>query len=330
MSRSSSESYSDYDSDEEVTVEYIPYSSRDEWSDVKPEPQDDIDHPVAAIKYSERFRDTFDYFRAILRLNEKSERAFKLTTACIALNASNYTVWYYRRVLIKELNKSLQDELSFLTKIIEKNQKNYQVWHHRQWLIENINEICDEKSFTAKILELDSKNYHCWQHRQWFVPHFNAWDGEVEFTQKLIEQDIRNNSAWNHRFFVISKSEGLTDAVIEREVAFTLEKIDIAPNNESSWSYLRGILDKKGLSSSPRVLTFVRNILGENLNSKTTPHALAFQVDVLTEQIEKDARSPNKDKLVEEAVTLCEQLAIVYDPIRVNYWTYVKDSLRHK
>ena len=328
-SRSSSENYSDCSSSDDEGGEYIPYSDRDEWKDVKPEPQDDFENPVAAIKYSDRFRETFDYFRAMLRMDERSERAFNLTTDCIRLNASNYTVWYYRRVLLKHLNKNLHEELSFLDKIIIKNEKNYQVWHHREWLVENINEICEEKQFTAHILSLDSKNYHCWQYRQWFVPFFGAWDGELEFTQKLIDLDIRNNSAWNHRFFIIKNSKGLTDDVIEGEIAFTLDKISIAPNNESSWSYLRGILDKKGLSSSPKVLNFVQAFIA-NLDSQTSPHALAFQVDVLTEQIEKDTKSPNKDKLVEEAEKLCDQLATVNDPIRINYWTYVRDSLRLK
>lgn len=39
-------------SDEEWTVEWIPYSQRDEWADVTPIAQDDGEHPVVAIAYS--------------------------------------------------------------------------------------------------------------------------------------------------------------------------------------------------------------------------------------------------------------------------------------
>lgn len=62
---------------------------------------------------------------------EISERAFELTTECTRLNPANYSVWEYRRHLLRQLNKDLTEELDFCEESIQDNLKNYQVWHHR-------------------------------------------------------------------------------------------------------------------------------------------------------------------------------------------------------
>lgn len=174
-----------------------------------------------------------------------------------------------------------------------------------------------------QMFALDAKNYHVWSYRQWLVRHFGLWDTELTDVESLLKADVRNNSAWNHRWFVVfggSEGNGEREGeVVDREVGVAKDAIRLAPQNQSPWNYLRGVLRRSGRglgSESGFVEGFADVGRPEEIRS-------SFALDFLAEVYAEDGGEGRR----EEARRALDLLAERYDPIRRNYWEYRKSLL---
>ena len=173
-----------------------------------------------------------------------------------------------------------------------------------------------------EMFALDAKNYHVWSYRQWLVRHFGLWATELGDVEALLKADVRNNSAWNHRWFVVfggPDGKGNGEGVVDREVGVAKEAIRLAPQNQSPWSYLRGVLRRSG-----RGLGSERGFV-EGFADLGRPEEVrsSFALDFLAEVCAEEGGEGKR----EEARRALDLLAERYDPIRRNYWEYRKSLL---
>jgi len=200
-----------------------------------------------------------------------------------------------------------------------KTQKNYQIWHHRRLIAERLGDPSEELPFTAEMLAEDAKNYHAWAHRQWVIETFSMWDNELAYINELIDADIRNNSAWNQRYFLISKWKKLTQPVIASEIEYALHIIRKAPNNQSPWAYLKGILLNEKFATYPNVKETCLSMKDMYISC---PHVLSLLIEISEQE--------NTAESIKTAIQYCEPLQERVDVIRKKYWKYKQRQLTEK
>ncbi|TFB04098.1 Protein farnesyltransferase/geranylgeranyltransferase type-1 subunit alpha [Trichoderma ghanense] len=318
-----------------------PLASDPEWDDVAPIPQTEPEDALARIAYPDEYAEAVSYLRAVMAAEEYSPRCLRLTERVIAMNPAHYTVWLYRFKIVSALGLPVLDEIQWLNGVALDNLKNYQIWHHRQLLLDHHFAATlaadpdaakqfakSETDFISRILAEDTKNYHVWSYRQYLVTKLGYWSPfELATTQSMIEDDLRNNSAWSHRFFIVFSDPSVStpgsaptehdpkvpDAIIDRETQYAKDKILLAPQNQSAWHYLRGVLVKggRGLGTVSEFASQFFTDLGGEGESVRSSHAL----DLMSEVYHKQGD-------VEKARLCLQRLSDKWDPVREGYWKY--------
>lgn len=297
------------------------------WADVTPVELNAVDGDLAVINLSSAFIECHSYFYALYHSGEKSERCLNITAEVIRHNSANYTAWYWRRKCLEDIDcaKWSDSEIAFANDWAIKSPKNYQVWFHRRWLVEQLKSsvpamLSSELQYLDKVFDEDSKNYNAWSHRLFVTTLFGtaASEEELQFTDVMLVKDIRNNSAWSYRRQLLDRMhpEGLNSSRCLEEVAFCLEALELTPDNESPWCYLRSL---PGWHEVHDVETFCERRLMDMRNSKSglplCRHALGTLFE-LSKMHDRDTEHIIRD-LIEN------------DPIRQGYWQYLLDNLAY-
>jgi protein farnesyltransferase/geranylgeranyltransferase type-1 subunit alpha len=158
----------------------------------------------------------------------------------------------------------------------------------------------------------------------------SLFDNELTYIDKLLSADVRNNSAWNQRFFVL-KHLGITRDTVQREIHYAINRIRLIKNNESSWNFLKGLLEYGdfAISQYPDIEVFTEELYNSGNRS---PYLLAFLVDMYAEKclLIYEANSYDDPEVYARKVNeLCEMLANHYDTIRYKYWKYVNQKFKN-
>lgn len=305
------------------------------FSDVTPVPQQDA--PVCQIAYKADFVTAYDFMRAILKSDERSERALKLTALCLKLNPANYTIWHFRRLCLKEVGLTedrVYQDLELASELGGSNPKNYQIAFHRRALLEelglNLERAKRELSYIAMVLQEDGKNYHMWSSRQWIIRTVAAeelYQEEINFSNELIAQDCRNNSAWNQRWFAVHRGtrDPVTEEVARKEAEYAIEVAQVDPYNESPWRYLIGIIKEHQslVDDYEKQATEVKSVLRD---AERDPEACANLNSARIDLLEMKGSMPALD----EAMELCTTMASEHDVIRRKYWEFRANEIQKK
>ncbi|KAL3233591.1 Protein farnesyltransferase/geranylgeranyltransferase type-1 subunit alpha [Nakaseomyces bracarensis] len=329
-----------------MTMEWV----KEQFGDVEPMSIElAVPNELCKILYSDEYRVLLGLCRRLMSENELSERALLLTAKVINLAPAFYTVWNYRYNIIKSRISGgegegdgdgklgddaalLDKELDWLDEVTLGNPKNYQIWSYRQALLKlhPAPSFKREMPIIQLMIDEDTKNYHVWSYRKWCVLFFRDFNHEIAFTDLMIRRDIYNNSAWTHRMFVWQHTTPSSTQIISEIDNYLRTKIELAPQNISCWTYLRGLYELFLRENyDPSIIRFAESFVDGVLETSTSSKEEEEEQKDVPDNIESSyaleflahvySRESSKK---ERAIRAYKLLADKYDPIRSKLWQH--------
>jgi protein farnesyltransferase/geranylgeranyltransferase type-1 subunit alpha len=277
-----------------------------EYSDITPLPRPKQVKGFFEIDYPEEYKKLMGYFFALYAKKEYSERALKLCKMVISEFCCQYTAWAYMVEIYEHIGYCLETTKKELEEQIVDDTKIYQAWNTYMWLIEKENASFSPIPTLEKVFEYEPKNFHAWSLAIWYANKWNRHKEIYDLALKYISIDLYNNSAWNTRR-VTGDVLGISP---ESEFDAAAEALRTLPRNESARNFAFGLCEKE-TSLIPKL-----NKLGEELLEKDKDNYNAYRILLFQASVNKNQKEIEK---------LCDEL-IRTDPIRVNYYTAVKNG----
>ncbi|ORX37188.1 rab-protein geranylgeranyltransferase [Kockovaella imperatae] len=250
------------------------------------------------------------------RRKEYTRDALEITNELLDMNPEYYTVWNYRRHILRGLFPTLSDEkkvqilgneIRLTTSYLQVNPKVYWIWNHRRWCLESIPEGPDgsegwknsfwkiELELIEQLLRLDPRNFHAWGYRRTVIaglpksfPGQSSPRDEIRFTTKKIESNFSNFSAWHYRIQLFTGIwRSMTAEAVEgekrEEFDFVRQALWTDPADQSAWLYHRWLIgtdsDEDTLKSEVKS---IRELHETEPDSKWCMNALAHYERMLS------------------------------------------------
>ncbi|CCJ28127.1 unnamed protein product [Pneumocystis jirovecii] len=220
-----------------------------------------------------------------------------LTTEFLEENFESYSIWNYRRNILKNgvilhpeydkttIHNIILNELQFLNELMKKQPKIYCIWSHRKWCFENAPFPIWEKEKTVidNILAKDLRNFHIWNYRQYIISRIEEQNkisyakSEFDYTMSILKKDFCNFSAFHYRTILVPRiieEESYTHLerkfFFDKELFLTKSIIYTSPDNSSAWLYHNWLLYNISKLNDSLLLSNIITIKIDYLNQEIT------------------------------------------------------------
>jgi len=141
---------------------------------------------------------------------KKDAKQLMMTSQVLHANPDIHTLWNIRRECVMAMadespsdkDKLWAKEVELTQQCLMSNPKSYGAWHHRCYSLDQMSSApwLNELALCDRFLSLDERNFHCWDYRQMAAKKAGQTpEKELEFTMERINTNFSNYSAWHYR-----------------------------------------------------------------------------------------------------------------------------------